>query len=162
MLLAAFEQGIEEQPHAFDERANFLPQKKLDIDQHLVVARSAGVQLPARVAEATGEFEFHLRMHVLHLRFDDEAPADGVRMQRAQFALQVLRLVGSEELDRGKHAHMRDAAQHVERRELSIEAAVATRGEFVDAPRGIAGRPGGGPEFHVNPPSVSRRSRNAI
>ena len=82
------------------------------------------------VAQFTGEEQFHLRVHVFHAFFDDEASGFDVGMDAAQFFQQHRQLVLAEQSDGFQHGDVRHGTQYVVPGQIQIKFTVAADREL--------------------------------
>ena len=72
ILLALLDEFVEQHLHAVGNLHQFVACKEFQVHQYLVIARTAGMNLLAYVAELARQHQLHLRMNILYAVFDDE------------------------------------------------------------------------------------------
>ena len=96
-------QSVEERAHAVRRLPQFVAQEEFQIDQHLIVARAAGVDLLAHLAQTPREQQFDLRVDVLRPLLDLEPPLLDLASDLFQPRQQGLQLVGRQQADVFQH-----------------------------------------------------------
>ncbi len=136
VLVALGDEFLEERDDVVDDELELVAREEFQVDEHLVVARAAGVDLLAEVAELAGEEEFDLRVDILHIGFDNELTFLALAVDAAQGVEELRQFIVAEESDALEHGDVGHGAQHVVFGEVEVHLAVAANGEalylFVD------------------------------
>ena len=106
------------------------PQEDPQVDQHLVIARTAAVDLFAGVADALRQQEFDLRVHVFDALFDRKFSGRDVPVNVFEFALHVCEVFAAEQSDGFEHARVRQRSQDIGFGKKEVHLAVAPDGEL--------------------------------
>ena len=130
LFALALEQAEEGQDFV-PEAAQLVPEVKFDIDQHLVVAAAAGVNLLAEVAELAGEEEFDLGVNVFHVILQHKGARRDAGGDFVQSAQQNLQLVGIQQADAFQHRNVGLRALHIVGCEPQVEDAVVADREVL-------------------------------
>ena len=72
ILVALLDEFVEEDFHLVGDILEFVTGKEFEVYEHLIVARTARVDLLAHVAEFAGEQHLHLRVDILHIVLNHE------------------------------------------------------------------------------------------
>ena len=126
--------------------AQLIAHEQLEVYEHLVVARASGVDFLSEVAVALGEHELHLRVYVLNTLFYAEFTAVYGVENLAQPLEQCVEFILFEQPYRLEHCYMGHGALHVVARQLQVEFAILSYGEFLYHFVGLKALV---PEFHV-------------
>ena len=94
---------------------------ELDVGADLVVAAAAGVQLAADVAEAVDQRGLDVRVDVLALEHEREAPLLDLGPDIRQAPHNLLAFLGGEQSDLGEHPGVRDRAPDVVLEEPTVK-----------------------------------------
>ena len=119
--------------------------EEFEIDQHLVVARTSGVDLFTHITETTCQKQFDLRVDVFDALLNDQLAGLCLSMDATQLCEQHFEFVGLQKTDALKHGDMCHRAQHVVGSEEKIHFAIQSDGKtlniFIDLNRFF-------PKFH--------------
>jgi hypothetical protein len=77
-------QLIEECTKSFRYLANAVASEEFEVEQHLVVARAAAMNLLSDVTKTTGEKKLHLGVNIFDTFLDDERAVGGRLIDAAQ------------------------------------------------------------------------------
>ena len=132
VLLRLLYQFVEERLHLVGDVHQLVAREELQVDQHLVVARAAGVNLLSHVAEAARQQHLHLRVDVLDVVLDGELAALAQLVDVLQLGEQHGQLVFAYQSDALKHRDVGHRAQYVVLRQIEVHLAVAAHGEPVN------------------------------
>ncbi len=124
---------VEETAHGLHGALQPFAGEELEIQQHLVVARTAAMYLLAHIAQAAGEEEFHLRMHVLHVILYNKCTFLGFAVDALQLGQQRRQFVLPQQPHRGQHGDVSHGAEHIVLGEMQVHLAVKPHGEPLDA-----------------------------
>ena len=138
-------QHVEETLDSLDDGLDLVAHVELEVDEHLVVAASARMDLLADVAQAAREDELHLAVDVLDALLDDETAFAGIAVDLLHLAEQDVELVTGEQADAFEHGDVRHRAKHVEGRKIEVHLAVASDGVAFDV---LIDLDGFFPKFH--------------
>ena len=111
--------------HRLGYVAYFGAGKQFQVQQHLVVARASAVYFLSYIAQASGQHQFHLRVHVFHPVFNGKLAAFGQGVEVFQLGQQLGQFVGSEQPDAFQHGDVCHRAQDVILRQVEVHFAVA-------------------------------------
>ena len=106
--------------------------KQLQIDQYLVVTRTAAMNFLADIAQFTGQHQFHLRVYILDTVLDDKRTGLGRRIDLFQFLQQDFQFVGGQQADTFQHGNMCHGTQHIVFCQIQVHLAVTSHRETVD------------------------------
>ena len=106
--------------------------EELEVEQHLVVARTTAMYLLAYVAQLAGEHELYLRMDVFDTVFDDELAPLGQSINLLQLGQKLLQFVFLEQPNALEHGDVGHRAQHIVLGQIKVHFAVAPHGEALD------------------------------
>ena len=106
--------------------------KELQVDEHLVVARTSAVDLLAHVAQLACEHELHLRVNILYAILDDKLAFLARVVDGLQLREQGLQLIAAKQSDALEHGDVGHGAQHVVLSEIKVHLAVAAHGEALN------------------------------
>ena len=132
IALAQLLQTVEERAHAVRRLPQLVAQKEFQIDQHLIVARTAGVNLLAHLAQPPREQQLDLRVHVLRPLLDLEASGLDLAADLRQPRQQDLQFVGRQQSDMLQHPNMRHRSFDVVLRQPHIQLPVVAHGKPFD------------------------------
>ena len=138
-------QHIEQLTDGLDDCLDLVTHVELEVDEHLVVATSARMDLLADVAQTAREDKFHLTMDVLDAFFDDETAFEGIAIDLLHLTKQDVKFIAGEQADAFEHGDMRHRTKHVVGGEIEVHLAVATDGIAFDA---LIDLDGFFPKFH--------------
>ena len=85
-----------------------------------------------QIAQSAGQQEFHLRMHVFHIRIDGETALGRLAVNLPQFRQQHRKLVRSQQAHLFQHGDVRHCSQHVEGCQIQIHLPIVSDREFFD------------------------------
>ena len=125
-------QPVEDYLHGVGRLPQLVAQEQFEVHQHLIVARTARMDLLARVAQPAGEHQFDLRMHVLRAGFDLEAPGFDLRGDLPEPRRQRRELFGGQQADLLQHGDMGQRPFYVVARQPHVQFAVVAHGVFLD------------------------------
>ena len=130
VLLAEGLKTVEKALYGLGYGAQLVAHKQFEVDEYLVVARAAGVDFLAEVAETLGKKKFHLGVYVLDIVLDAELSGfDGVQYL-LQPGKELVELVLFQKPDGLEHLDVGHGALHVVSGEAQVEVAVVAYGEF--------------------------------
>ena len=115
-VLVAFALADEDVEQLFDGFGYLLDLctgEEFQVEQHLVVARASAVYLLAYIAQAAGQHQFHLRVHVFHSVFYHEFSLFGLRIDVLQRGKQLFQFVGGQQADAFEHGNVGHGAKYV-------------------------------------------------
>ena len=72
ILIALLDEFVEKDLHLIGDFLQLMTGEEFEVDEHLVITRTTGVDLLAHVAQFTGEQHLHLRVHILDIVLDHE------------------------------------------------------------------------------------------
>ena len=122
----------EEVAHRLSHLADFIAREKLEVNEHLVVARASAMYFLPHVAQFAGEHEFHLRMHVFDTILNDKIARLCHLIDGTQFAKKNGQFLVGNQADAVQHRDVCHRAKHVILRQIKIEFAVMADREAVN------------------------------
>lgn len=111
---------------------DLLAGEELEVEQHLIVARTTAMYLLAYVTQLAGEHELYLRMDVLDAILNDELTPLGQGINLLQLGQKLLQFVFLKQSDTLEHGDVSHGAQHVVLGQVKVHFAVAPHGEALD------------------------------
>ena len=84
------------------------------------------------VSKLTCQHQFHLRMNILHIRFNDKFPCHGLLMKPRQDRQQFSQFFRFQQTDAFQHGNVRHSAKYVILSQIQIQLTVFSHREFVD------------------------------
>ena len=103
--------------------------KQFEVNQYLIVTRTARMDLLAHIAQLTRQHQLHLRMDVLYPILYHELSAFANLIDILQFSQQQRQFVLANEADTFQHGDMSHRAQHVVLGQIKVHLAVSANGE---------------------------------
>ena len=134
-LLVAFAEllePVEERLHVVGRLPQLVAQEELQVDQHLIVARAARVDLLAHVAQSAGEQQLDLRVDVLGVRLDFESAGRDLAGDRLQSGRQRRQFVAGQQPDLLEHGDVRQRSFDIVAGQPQVQFAVAAHGVGLD------------------------------
>ena len=129
VFLAQLYQAVEQLLDGHTDIQQLVAHEQLEVDEHLIVARAARVNLLADVAELLGEHELDLRVHVLDTLLDVECHVlDGLLYLGQPLEQQVKLLLG-QQADALEHLYVGHGTLDVIARKAQVQLAVIAHGE---------------------------------
>ena len=129
ILLALLLQFCEEVVDGLGHEFQLMAGKQLQVHQHLVVARAAGVNFLAHVAKLPCQHQFYLRVDILDALLYHKLALDSLLVDAAQLFQEHGQLVLADEADALQHGDVGHGAQHVVGCQIEVQLAVAAHGE---------------------------------
>ncbi len=132
-VFVGFAQGLQASEECIDGVgyvAELVAHEELEVDKHLIVARSSGMDFFADVAEALCEHEFNLGVDILDARFDGKPALVDDFENVGQRREQHFQFVAFEQPDRFEHPDVSHRANHVISGKTQIEFTVISDREF--------------------------------
>ena len=130
-MLIAFrliDERIEEHRHMVHQFFDGTAYEEAQIHQHLVVATATAVNLLAHIAQAAGEQQFHLAMHIFHAVLDGKLASLYLGIDISQFCHKCGEFAARKQPYRFEHSDVCQRAQHIISSQIHIHLAVATHG----------------------------------
>ena len=131
VTLALLLQGAEQAAHGLGHAAQAVAGEELEVEQHLVVARTAGMDFLPHVAEAAGEHQLYLGMDIFYAVFDDEIPFLGLPVDVLEFAQQLRQFVVGNEADAVEHGDVCHGTHDIVGRKIEVKLTVVAHGKTV-------------------------------
>ena len=131
VTLALLLQGEEQPAHGLCHVAQPVAGEEFEVEQHLVVARTAGMDFLAHVAEAAGEHQFYLGVDVLNVVFDNEFSFFGLMVNFLELTQQLRQFVVGNEADAVEHSDVCHGTHDIVWSQVEVEFAVVAHGEAV-------------------------------
>ena len=129
VLIALLDEFVEEDFYFIGDILEFVTGKELEVYEHLIVARTARVDLLAHISEFAGEQHLHLRVDILHIVLNHELATICQLVDVLQLRQQLRQLVFLQQSDALQHGDMRHRAQHVVLGQIKVHLTVTTDGE---------------------------------
>ena len=132
ILVALGNEFIKERLYLCGDVHQLTASEELQINQHLVVARTTTVNLLAHIPQFGGEEHLYLRVNVLHPIFYNKLATLAHGIDILQFGKQLLQFVGLKQSDALKHRDMCHGTKHIILGQIEVHLAVATNGEALN------------------------------
>ena len=132
ILLALLDKFVEQHLHAVSHLHQFVAGKQFEVNQYLIVARTARMDLLAHIAQLTRQHQLHLRMDVLNPILNHELSAFADLIDVLQFCQQQRQLVLAYQPDTFQHRNMSHGAQHIVLPQIEVHFTISAHGEALN------------------------------
>ena len=120
-LLGEVEQRAAQFAQQATDPVDLAAQPQADVGRDLVVARAAGVQALAGVADQRGQARLDVQVHVFEVELPLELAALDFAPDLRHAALDLREVAGADDLLRGQHLGVRERAFDIDQREALVE-----------------------------------------
>ncbi len=131
MLLAQSLKPVKQSVDSLSNMPDLVTHKELEVNKHLIIARTAGMNLFANVTKPGCEHELHFGMHILNtLLYHKVATLYNIGNILKSLDKQV-KLIFFQQPYALKHTYMSHRALHIVARKAQIKLAVTTHSKFL-------------------------------
>ena len=129
ILVALLDQLVEEDLYAVGNFLQLMTGEELQVNQHLIVARTTRVDLLSHIAQTAGEDHLHLRVDILDTLFYHKLATLCREIDVFQLSEQLGELIMLQKSDGFEHGDMCHRTQHIVFRQIEVHLTVSSDGE---------------------------------